>query len=380
MGGQSGEGERLTSDAPRNSGRHPPGDGPPPLPRHAAPTGHAGRGDSAGPPHPRTRAHSMWLADPDGPPRGQVTGGGTAPDTRRPSQQWRATLPGTAPTTPAERGPHRACKPRRQRRAPTPAHPGPQQEWITDPDSPPRGRTVGSGGAPHRRRPSQRTRGPRNPGCPPSRNTGNTGHGDSAGPRTRTTVPTARGQRALTAPRRRAAGGGERPASGAPCNGAATDNGGGAPSAHKHTRMPARGTSVRAPPPTPCRAHSTCTSHGKSAHHPLLSGTATQQWRNPRPHAIHALDLRRWTQHTRSSGRWDSEAAKETPHQRTRARTPTWRKYRSPPQAARPRNLRRRRAACPPSAPRWNRATAPAKAGAPNSTPSPAQMTERCPR
>ena len=114
------------------------------------------------------------------------------------------------------------------------------------------------------------------------------------------------------------------------------------------------------------------TSHGTSAPHTLLLGTATQQWRNPRPHAKHAPDLRRWTQHTRSSGRWDSETAKETPYKGTGARTPTWRQYRSPRQEARPRNLRRRQAACPPSAPRGNGATAPAKAGAPNSTLSPA--------
>ena len=173
---------------------------------------------------------------------------------------------------------------------------------------------------------------------------------------------------------------GERPASDAPRNRVTTDGGGRAPNAHTHTRTPARGTSLRAPPPTPRRAQSTYTSHGKSAARPLLLGTATQQWRNPRPHAKHAPDLRRWTQHTRSSGRWDSEAAKETPHKRTRARNPTWRKSRSPPRAARPRNLRRRRAACPPSAPRGNGATAPARAGAPSSNPSPAPMTECCPR
>ena len=46
----------------------PPGDGPPPPPRHAAPTGHAGQGDSVGPPHPHTRAHSTWVADPNSPP------------------------------------------------------------------------------------------------------------------------------------------------------------------------------------------------------------------------------------------------------------------------------------------------------------------------
>ena len=129
----------TASDTKRPSQRWqgtPPGGGPPPAPRHAAPTGHAGRGDSAGPPHPHARAHSMWVADPDGPPKGRATGGGTAPDTRRPSQRWRAVPPGTAPTTPAERGPHRACKPRGQRRAPTPAHPGPTARVDDGPQQP----------------------------------------------------------------------------------------------------------------------------------------------------------------------------------------------------------------------------------------------------
>ena len=73
----------------------PPGDGPPPPPRHAAPTGHAGQGDSVGPPHPHTRAHSTWVADPNSPPSGQAVGGGGAPDLRRPSQRWKAPPPGT---------------------------------------------------------------------------------------------------------------------------------------------------------------------------------------------------------------------------------------------------------------------------------------------
>ena len=72
----------------------PPGDGPPPPPRHAAPTGHAGQGDSVGPPHPHTRAHSTWVADPNSPPSGRAVGGGTAPDSRRPSQWWKALPPG----------------------------------------------------------------------------------------------------------------------------------------------------------------------------------------------------------------------------------------------------------------------------------------------
>ena len=73
----------------------PRGDGPPPAPRHAAPTGHAGQGDSVGPPHPHTRAHSTWVADPNSPPSGRAVGGGTAPDHRRFSQRWKAPPPGT---------------------------------------------------------------------------------------------------------------------------------------------------------------------------------------------------------------------------------------------------------------------------------------------
>ena len=74
---------------------NPPGDSPPPPPRHAAPTGHAGQGDSVGPPHPHPRTHSTWVADPNSPPIGRAVGGGTAPDLRRPSQWWKAPPPGT---------------------------------------------------------------------------------------------------------------------------------------------------------------------------------------------------------------------------------------------------------------------------------------------
>ena len=73
----------------------PPGDGPPPPPRHAAPTGHAGQGDSVGPPHPHTHAHSTWVADPNSPPSGRAVRGGTAPDLTRPSQRLTASPPGT---------------------------------------------------------------------------------------------------------------------------------------------------------------------------------------------------------------------------------------------------------------------------------------------
>ena len=92
--GRPGEGERLKPDAPHNGGRPPPRGRPPPPPRHAAFTGHAGQGDSVGPPHPHTRAHSTWLADPNSPPSGRAVGGGGAPDLRRPSQRRKAPPPG----------------------------------------------------------------------------------------------------------------------------------------------------------------------------------------------------------------------------------------------------------------------------------------------
>ena len=174
MGGQSGEGRRLASDAPHNGGRHPPRGRPsatptasnagpqgrklwglclvptpaptapgthgsrnpgcplqrtggrgrdsarhqaplttvaghpprgrtPPPPRHAAPAGPAGRGDSVGPPHPHTRAHSAWVADPYSPPSGRAVGGGTAPGLRRPPQWWKAPPPGDALPPPPQR-------------------------------------------------------------------------------------------------------------------------------------------------------------------------------------------------------------------------------------------------------------------------------------
>ena len=94
--GRPGEGQRLTPGAPDNGGRPPsPGDGPPPTPRHAAPAEHAGQGDSVGPPHPHTRAHSTWVADLNSLPSGWAVRGGRAPDLRPPSQRWKAPLPGT---------------------------------------------------------------------------------------------------------------------------------------------------------------------------------------------------------------------------------------------------------------------------------------------
>ena len=100
--GQSGEGQRLTSDAPHNGGRHPPRGRPSPTPT-------ASNADSQG----RTLWDWCWVPTPAltapehtgrGTPaarsRGRAVGGGTAPDTRRPSQQWQATPPGDGPRPP----------------------------------------------------------------------------------------------------------------------------------------------------------------------------------------------------------------------------------------------------------------------------------------
>ena len=330
------------------------------------------------PPHSHTPAHSTWVAVPDGPPRGRKAGGGGVPELRRSSQRRTAPRPGDALSPP----PQCATTARKGKRcgaaagSPRPHQPHPGHTGCgTLAAHPPKDGQQGEG---QRLTPDA----PRSSGRPPPRDGPPPPQQQAAPhrackPRGQCWAPTPahpRPQHAGGGPRQPPRGGqpgeGERLTSDAPGNGAthATRATGGAPNAHRSTQTPARGASVRAPPPKPHRAHDTCTGHGKSALHPLLLGTAIQQWRNPRPHANHAPGLQRWTRHTRSSGRWDSGAAKGTPHRRTRAWTPTWRKSQSPRRTARPRNPLLRRAACPPSALRRNGATAPEKT-VPQATP-----------
>ena len=189
--GRPGQGQRLTPDAPHNGGRPPPppGDGAPPPPRHAAPTGHAGQGDSVGPPHPHTRAHSTWVADPYSPPSGRAVGGGGAPDLRRPSQWWKAAPPGTPfhqPHSEQRRparahavgpvlGPHARNDRTRDTRVAEPWLPAPEDGW------PGEGQRLTTD-APHN---SGRPPPPRGGPQPPPRHaapTGHAGQGDSVGP------------------------------------------------------------------------------------------------------------------------------------------------------------------------------------------------------
>ena len=221
--GWPGEGQRLTPDAPHNGGRPPPpGTACHKPPRHGAPTGHAGQGDSVGPPHLHTRAHSTRLVDPNSPPSGRAVGRGTAPDIRRPSQWWKAPPPGAPLRNPNSEqrwaarahavgpvlGLHARTDRTRDTRVAEPWLPAPEDgrpgegqrltpdapdnsgrppppgtapqgdsvgpphphtrahsTWVADPNSPPSGRAVGGGTVPDLRRPSQWWKAPP-PGTP----------------------------------------------------------------------------------------------------------------------------------------------------------------------------------------------------------------------
>ena len=162
VGGQSGEGVRLTSNAPHNGWRHPPRGCPSATPQRAMPARKgACCGAGAGLPHPhRPHPGHTGRGTLAARPRGRAAGGGTAPDTRRPSQRWQATTPGDGPPpTPRHAAPtgHAA-----QVGSVGPPHPHARAHsmWVADPNSPPSGRAVQGGGAPDHRRPSQRWKAP----------------------------------------------------------------------------------------------------------------------------------------------------------------------------------------------------------------------------
>ena len=98
VGGQSGEGQRLTSDAPHTMVEGtPPGDALPPPPQRATPARKGARcGAGAGSPRPQQpHPGHTGRGTPATRSRGRAAGGGTAPNTSRPSQFWKAPPPGT---------------------------------------------------------------------------------------------------------------------------------------------------------------------------------------------------------------------------------------------------------------------------------------------
>ena len=142
----------------------PPGDAPPPPPQRATPARKGARlGAGAGftrphRPHPGHTGRGTLAARS----RGRAAGGGTAPDTRRPSQRWKAPPPGDAPPPP----PQRATPARKGARCgagagstcphrPHPGHTGPGTLVARN-----RGRVAGGGTAPDTRRASQRWKAP----------------------------------------------------------------------------------------------------------------------------------------------------------------------------------------------------------------------------
>ena len=108
-----GEGQRLTLGAPHNGGRHPPRGRPSATPQRATPARKSARcGAGAGStrphrPHPGHTGRGTLAARSGG----RAAGGGTAPDTRRPSQRWKAPPPGTP-----------FCHPHSEQRRPARAH------------------------------------------------------------------------------------------------------------------------------------------------------------------------------------------------------------------------------------------------------------------
>ena len=308
--GRLGEGQRMTPGAPHNDGRQPPpGDALPPPPRRATPARKGARcGASAGSPRPhRPHPGHTGRGTLTARSRGRTAGGWTAPDAGLPSQWWKTPPPGDAPPPP----PQRATPARKGARCGTgagstrPHRPHPRHTGRGTLAARSRGRAVGEGTAPDTRRPSQRWK------APPIR--------DALPPPPKRATPARKGARCgagagPTRPHRPHPGHTGRGTLAARSGGRATGRGT-APNTRRPSqrwKAPPRGCPSTTPTPSNAPAHQR-TSHGTSAPHPLLLDTATQQWRNPRHHARHAPDLRRWTKHTRSSGRWDSETAKETP-------------------------------------------------------------------
>ena len=136
----------------------PPGDAPPPPPQRATPARKGARcGAGAG--SPRThRPHPghTGRGTPAARSRGRVAGGGTAPDTRRPSQRWKAPPGDAIPppprrATPARKGARRGAGAGSTR--PHRPHPGHTGRGTLAARS--RGRAARGGTAPETRRPSQ---------------------------------------------------------------------------------------------------------------------------------------------------------------------------------------------------------------------------------
>ena len=126
----------------------PPGDALPPAPQRATLARKDARcGAGAGSPRPhRPHPGHTGRGTLSTRSRGRAAGGGTAPDTRRPSQRWQATPPRTPPPPgPAARSLHRACRPKGTVLGPNTHTPAPTAHGWRTPTARPVGGQSGAG-------------------------------------------------------------------------------------------------------------------------------------------------------------------------------------------------------------------------------------------
>ena len=126
-GGRLGEGQRLTPDAPHNGGRPtPPGTAPHHPHGTQPPQGMQAKGTVMGP-HTHTLAPAApgWRT-PTARPVGGQSGEGERLTSDAPRNSGGQPPRGRPNASPAARSPHRACRQREQRWAPTPTRPRPQ--------------------------------------------------------------------------------------------------------------------------------------------------------------------------------------------------------------------------------------------------------------
>ena len=269
-GRQLEERERLTADAPHNGERHPPRGRPSATPtaRNAGPQGRTLCAAGAGSPRPhQPHPGHTGRGTPAARPRGRAAGGGTAPDTRRPSQWWQVTPPGDGPPPPPRYAAPAGHASQGDSDGPPYPHTRAHSTWVTEPHSPPGGRAVGGREAPDLRRPTQRRKAPP-PGTPfatpTARNAARRGarYGAGAGsqhPHQPHPGRTGRGTPAAR-PRGRAAGGGTAPDTRRPSQRwQAAPPGDGPPPPPRHA-APTTGASqgdIAGPPHPHNRAHNT---------------------------------------------------------------------------------------------------------------------------
>ena len=162
-GRAAGEGQRLTPGAPHTVEGTPPGDALPPPPQRATPARKGARCEAgAGStrphrPHPGHAGHGALAARSGG----RAAGGGAAPDTRRPSQRWKAPPRGRPSASPtASNASHKGARCGAGAGSTRPHRPQPGTHGSRNPGRTLR-RTSGRGGtAPDARRPSQRWKAP----------------------------------------------------------------------------------------------------------------------------------------------------------------------------------------------------------------------------